>query len=346
MEQSSSILARSSGIGPSAGDAAQTGCAVSAGVAAGGEGDFARPPYLVPGDTVALIAPASRVEDVTVVARARKVLESWGLRVVCGNMGGGAAHPFFAGDDAERAAELQRAVDDPGVKAIIACRGGYGCVRLLPYVDLSALATHPKWIVGFSDITVLHLAMRRLRVESIHGPMPVTFDCAPDGTAGPSVMSLRRALFGESRRIDAAPHPMNRRGRACGRLAGGNLTLLAAAAGTAEALNAGGEQTILLIEDVGEAAYRIDRMMQQLMRSGALDNVAALLAGHFTDMTGLEAFGVTSIGEIIDDYARRLGVPAAYGFPAGHELPNEALYLGRRATVEITDGGTSLVFGE
>ena len=304
-----------------------------------------RPAYLKAGDTVAIIAPCGRISEKCDTAAIRGVFGRWGLQVQFGEHIADTLHPYFASTDSLRAADLQRAIDNPNIKAIIACRGGYGAVRLLSKVDFDPVFIHPKWFVGFSDITTLHLLMQRASIEYIHGPMPGTFAFDNDGSPDPSTESLRAALFGELRRIEVEPHPLNRTGYAEGLLAGGNLMLLSTAAGTPEALHADGP-TVLFIEEVGETAYRIDRMMQQLLRSGALDNVTAIVAGHFTNIALLERFGVQSPYEIIGEYAGLLDIPMLCGFPAGHELPNTAIYLGRHVAVEITDDGASLTFME
>ena len=304
-----------------------------------------RPAYLQAGDTVAVVSTSGRVSDDFDTLRVQRLFDSWGLHTKFGRHATDTAQPYFAGTDSQRASDLQQAIDDPSVKAVIACRGGYGAVRLLPEVDFGPLFIHPKWIVGFSDITLLHLVMQRAGIESIHGPMPATFGFDDEGCADPSAESLREALFGELQRIEVEPHPLNRTGHAEGRLAGGNLMMLCSAAGTPEALRCD-EPTVLFVEEVGEAAYRIDRMMQQLLRSGALDNVTAIVAGYLTDTKYMDTFGVESPCEIIDEYARLLGIPALYGLPAGHELPNTALYLGRRVQVDITDDGASITFIE
>lgn len=361
---------------------------------------FLRPPYLRPGDTVAIVAPAGRLPLRADTANVRKRFESWGLHVKFGPHYASRVHPYFAATDRQRADDLQRMIDDPTVKAVIAYRGGYGSVRLLPLLRLDGLRDRPKWIVGFSDITLLHLALRRLGIESIHGPMPGSFvfdkekecdqdrerlqtagnantasETAPaathavttDGTAvganpgadfdenldtdfgegcaeeDPSAESLRCALFGRIDTIAVAPHPLNRPGVATGRLAGGNLTQLWAAQGTPEELEVD-IPTVLFIEEVGEHAYRLDRMMQSLARSGKLRRVRAVLVGHLTDIMGLERFGVAEACEVIEPYLRDLGIPVVYGFPAGHEAPNRALYLGRTVTVEVDDRGACVHF--
>ena len=272
----------------------------------------------------------------------RERLESWGLHVLFGTHYADRSQPYFAGTDAERAADLQRMLDDPSVKAVIAFRGGYGSVRLLPYLDLRRLREHPKWLAGFSDITTLHLVLRRLRIESIHGQMPAGF-LFDEGTEDPSAESLREALFGLTRRIDTPPHPLNCPGRATGRLAGGNLAVICAATGTPEELLTD-SPTVLFIEEVGEFVYRIDRMMQSLARSGKLRNLRAVVVGHLTDMMGEKKFGVADACRIISDYTQELGIPVLFGFPAGHDEPNLSLYLGREVTVTVDDGGGCVEF--
>ena len=302
---------------------------------------FLRPPYLHRGDTVGIVSPAGKLPLKTDTAKIRQRFESWGLHVKFGPHCADREQPYFAGTDKERAADLQAMIDDESVKAVIACRGGYGSVRLLPLVDLARLRERPKWVVGFSDITMLHLALRKLRIESIHGPMPAGFDF--DGKEDPSAESLRQALFGETVCIEVEPHPLNQPGTASGCLSGGNLTVIRSADGTPEELTAE-EPTVLLIEEVGEFVYRIDRLMQSLTRSGRLGSLKAILVGHFSDMMGMKKFGVADAYAIISSYTRPLGIPVVFGFPAGHAEPNLAVYLGRRVTVSVDDEGARVEF--
>lgn len=302
---------------------------------------FLRPPYLHRGDTVGIVSPAGKLPLKTDTAKIRQRFESWGLHVKFGPHCADREQPYFAGTDEERAADLQAMIDDESVKAVIACRGGYGSVRLLPLVDLARLRERPKWVVGFSDITMLHLALRKLRIESIHGPMPAGFDF--DGKEDPSAESLRQALFGETVCIEVEPHPLNQPGTASGCLSGGNLTVIRSADGTPEELTAE-EPTVLLIEEVGEFVYRIDRLMQSLTRSGRLGSLKAILVGHFSDMVGMKKFGVADAYAIISSYTRPLGIPVVFGFPAGHAEPNLAVYLGRRVTVSVDDEDARVEF--
>lgn len=301
---------------------------------------YLRPPYLLPGDTVALVAPAGRLPEDADTARVRERFAAWGLHVKFGAHCCDREQPYFAGTDAERAADLREALADPSVRAVIAYRGGYGSVRLLPLADLSVMRRDPKWIVGFSDITTLHLALAQLRVESIHGTMPGSFLFDEEDR---SARSLCDALTGRMAGVDLDAHPLNRPGTGTGRLAGGNLTQICTATGTPEALQ-NQDGYVLLIEEIGEFAYKIDRMMQHLERSGALARARAILVGHFTGIMGLEKFGVTDIYETIDAYTRELGIPVVFGFPAGHEEPNLALYMGRETTVTVDDTGARVRF--
>ena len=312
----------------------------ASGVRAKEPSPFVRPPYLHAGDTIGIVAPSGKLPLKTDTAKIRERFESWGLHVLFGAHCADRSQPYFAGTDAERAADLQCMPDDRSVKAVIACRGGYGAVRLLPLLDLARLRERPKWFVGFSDATLLHLALRTRNVESIHGAMPVSFRFDEED---PSAEALRAALFGELERIDVLPHPLNRPGRATGRLAGGNLSLICATIGTPEGLYLD-EPTVLFIEEVGEFAYRIDRMMQQLLRTGKLAQLSALIVGHFTETAGVDKFGAEEIYEVIDAYAAPLGIPVVYGFPAGHEEPNLSLYMGRVTEVEVDDRGASIRF--
>lgn len=306
---------------------------------------FLRPPYLQQGDTVGIVATSRKLDLKADTAKVRARFAEWGLHVKFGAHVADREQPYFAGTDTQRAADLQAMIDDPQVKAVIGYQGGYGAVRLLPLIDLARLRERPKWLVGFSDVTMLHLALHRLGVESLHAAMPGQFRFGdkekPENAE--SAESLRSALFGQTARIDLEPHPFNRTGTAQGRLAGGNLSILCAAIGTPEELRFEGP-TVLFIEEVGEFMYRLDRMMQQLARSGALASCQAILVGQFTNMQGQKRYGVEDPYEIIDAYTRDLGIPILFGLDAGHEDPNQALYLGREVKVRVGDAGASIEF--
>jgi len=292
---------------------------------------------LRPGDRVGVLAPASRV-DVTALEPAFATLRSWGLVVEQGSALGGRFHQF-AGTDAERTADLQRFLDDEGIRAVFAARGGYGVSRLLDGLDFSRFLRHPKWLVGFSDLTALHAHVNQLGVESLHGPMPKNFSFDPTGR---SVETLRRALFGEPLVYDLPPYPLNRPGGATGQLTGGNLCLVCHLIGSASEVDTAGK--ILFLEDIGEYHHAIDRYLVQLRRAGKLAPLAGLLVGQFSDMkdnTELP-YGITPwqmVAEHVADY----DFPVAYNFPVSHEADNWALVCGREARLAVGGEGTRLV---
>ena len=301
---------------------------------------YLRPPFLRPGDTVSVVAVSSKLPKKVDTSFIRTIA-SWGLTVKLGEHLFSRDSGWFAGTDRERAGDLQRALDDPSVRAVIFYKGGYGAVRTLDHLDLKVLRKHPKWLAGFSDVTVLHQALRKIGVESIHGTMPVLFrtDTLKTDT---SALSLRDALFGEIGGYRTSPHAYNRPGRAEGRLVGGNLSLIYALNGT-DMDNDMDEPSVLFIEDVGENIYHIDRMMQNLKRSGKLARAKAVVVGYFNKMKFEKEWGADAEA-LINAYTASLGVPVIFGFPAGHASPNMSLYMGRRVSVVVTPEGAALEF--
>jgi len=293
------------------------------------------PPFLEPGQRVAIVAPARKIST-TEIEFARQTLQAWGLEVVLGESID-AAHHQFAGDDALRRRDLQCQLDDPSIRAILCARGGYGTARLLDELDFAQFVKNPKWVAGFSDITVLHSHLLRLGYQSIHSVMPVLFG-QEDGAA--ALASLRAALFGEPLACQAPAHPLNRPGTATGELVGGNLSLLQTITGTASQASFAGR--ILFLEDLDEYLYHIDRMLLHLHRSGQLAGLAGLAVGHFSQMRdNAVPFGQTAY-ELIDHYAQRYNFPVGYNFPIGHEPTNEAVVVGRPATLAVTAAGSHL----
>jgi muramoyltetrapeptide carboxypeptidase len=293
------------------------------------------PSFLQPGQRVAIVATARKIGPAEVEA-ATQILTTWGLDVVLGESIG-ADHHQFAGPDELRRRDLQRQLDDPAIRAVFCARGGYGTARLLDELDFGRFAEAPKWVAGFSDITVLHSHLLRLGYQSIHSTMPFAFRQPGSELA---MSSLRSVLFGESISYEAAAHPLNRPGTATGELVGGNLSLLQTATGTSSQASFAGR--ILFLEDLDEYLYHIDRMLLHLHRSGQLAGLAGLVVGHFSQMRdnaipfGQEAY------EIIDHYAQRYSFPVGYGFPVGHEADNRALVVGRPATLAVGPGGSTL----
>ncbi|GAA4350523.1 LD-carboxypeptidase [Hymenobacter saemangeumensis] len=293
------------------------------------------PPALRPGQRVAIVSTARKI-TAEELAPAIRILTEWGLEVVLGESIA-QAHHQFAGDDALRLRDFQRQLDDPGIQAILCARGGYGTARIIDGLDFSTFIHQPKWIAGFSDITVLNCHLLRLGWASIHGVMPVLF-----GQAGGEMAleSLRRALFGEALVYMAPALPLNRPGVASGELVGGNLSLLHTITGTASQVSFAGR--ILFLEDLDEYLYHIDRMMLHLHRSGQLHKLAGLAVGHFSQMRdNTVPFGAEAY-EIIDYYARQYSFPVGYGFPIGHEPTNGAVVVGQQARLTVTAEGSRL----
>jgi len=259
------------------------------------------------------------------------LLQSWGLEVILGETVTASYHQF-AGNDDLRARDMQRFLDDDSIKAIIAARGGYGTIRMIDKLDFAHFAKHPKWIVGFSDITVLHTHIQaNYGIQTIHGQMPVNI---MDGSAQ-SLQTLKMALFGEELNYEIAPHHLNRAGEGTGELIGGNLSLLIAVSGSVSDINYDGK--ILFIEDVGEYLYAIDRMLYNLKRAGKLSNLAGLIVGGFTEIKDNDIpFGQT-VEEIIMALVAEYDYPVCFNFPAGHLPDNRALVFGRTLKLNVTE---------
>ncbi len=299
---------------------------------------ISQPVPLKKGDTVAITCPAKKLpKDIT---DAVNLLESWGLRVLLGETVH-ASHHQFAGDDRLRTQDLQRFLDDDSVKAIFAARGGYGTIRIIDSLDFTAFARNPKWLIGFSDITVLHSHIfANFGIETIHGQMPMN---VPDGTK-PSLETLRKVLFGEKVEYRYESVHENRSGEAEGQLIGGNLTLLVMMAGSASEMDY--RDKILFIEDVGEYLYSVDRMMWNLKRAGILSGLKGLIVGGFTELKDNEIpFGQTAeqiIAESVKDY----GFPVCYNFPAGHISDNLALVFGKKVNLIVNNQSVTLTYSD
>jgi muramoyltetrapeptide carboxypeptidase len=300
---------------------------------------FIQPPPLQPQQKVGIVSIAGRVQAAK-VERAIRTFESWGLQVVLGR------HVFeeyhsFAGTDAQRLSDLQAMINDPDIAAIVSSRGGYGTSRIIDRLDFTPLLRKPRWLVGFSDVTVLHSHLHCLGLESLHAAMPVSFNY--EG-AEPSIESLRKVLFGENVLYQVDPSPMNRTGEASGTLFGGNLSLLVHLLGTPSEVDTTGK--ILFLEDISEYLYHLDRMMVQLKRAGKLAGLAGLVVGQMTDVIdkpGDIPFGKTP-WEIIAEAVAEYKYPVCFHFPVGHEALNYALPCGRTAHLKVSESGVMLDF--
>lgn len=301
-----------------------------------------RPEYLKEGDSVGVVDISSAISlstdsAQTILNRIRR----WGLKVKLG------AHVFdhsgnwFPASDVERALDVQSMIDDKNIRAIICFRGGYGAIRTLSYLNLMKLREDPKWLVGFSDITVMHYALRVVGIESIHGEMPAKFN-SDSVSIDASAMSMRDALFGKVTEYVTAPVEYNQYGSAEGQLVGGNMTIIANLSAT-DIDNYFTSPSILLIEDVGEQIYAIDRRLQMLKRSGKLSRIKGLIVGHFIDTEQEERWG-SSVYELIHEYAKELKIPVIFSFPSGHTDPNYSLYMNRKVRISVDAKGGKVTF--
>jgi len=296
------------------------------------------PAPLKKGDYVAVTAIASLVSR-DKIEPGIKILENWGLNVLRG------AHLYdrygsFAGTDTDRLYDLQQVLDDPEIKAVFIARGGYGTTRIIDRIQLSLLKKHPKWVVGFSDITALHAHLFVNGFIGMHGPMPGYYASEKYQL---STDHLRSILFGEWLPIQAPEHPLNRIGDAKGRLLGGNLAILSHLIGTRSDVDTKG--SILLLEDIGEYCYAIDRMMVQLKRTGKLNELAGIVVGHFSNIKDTKPpFGKSAL-EIIREHVEEYDYPAAFNFPVGHENENFPIPIGHPSFLSVREGlGSVLKF--
>jgi muramoyltetrapeptide carboxypeptidase len=291
-----------------------------------------QPAALLKGDKIGIISPAGKMDPEKVGIAVSKI-ENAGYKVVLGN------HVFdeenqFAGSDINRLCDFQLMLDDPEIKAIICARGGYGCVRILEHLDFDLFIRNPKWLVGYSDITVFHSYLNNiLGVESLHAIMPINFSI--DDQDNKSVQTLFQSLTGEFENYEISSHQLNRFGITEGELMGGNLSILYSLRGTAMDFETHGK--ILFIEDVGEELYHLDRMMLNLKMGGQLSELQGLIVGGMSDMkAGNPDFGKTAyeiILESIDNYT----YPVVFDFPAGHIKENWALPFGRFLKLDVSE---------
>ena len=306
--------------------------------------DVITPKPLRKEDLIAII-PTARAINAEELKEGIALAESWGLRV---RLGAGIGRKLFqqAGTDQERAADLQAAINDPEVRAIWCARGGYGTVHLMDKLDLNPLRKDPKWITGFSDITVLHNALHNLGVASLHAQMPFMIGNKTEACRE----TLRAALFGEAKEISynfanaKTEEPLTHTGEAEGQLAGGNLSILYALRGSQFDIDPAGK--ILYLEDLDELNYHLDRMLQNLKYSGWFKNLAGLVIGHMTDMHDKnenDPFGQT-VHAMIKAAMGDVNYPVCSSFPAGHDADNRALIMGQKAKLSVTNEGATLSF--
>jgi muramoyltetrapeptide carboxypeptidase len=266
-------------------------------------------------------------------------LEEWGLKVRIGKNAAKQSGPF-AGSDEERLSDLQEMTDDRKIKAVICSRGGYGLLRIINRIDFSTIKNIPKWYVGFSDITVLHLWLSEVcGVVSIHADMPLNFH-NPEKTPD-TFITLQKALFGELKTIEWEGNSF-RPCKVSGEITGGNLSLIYSIIGTPADPETRGK--ILFLEEVGEYFYHIDRMLISLKLAGKLAGLSALIIGGMNDINETKTPWGKSIEETINDVVREYDYPVFYNFPAGHISDNRAFYIGKRAEIDFSGESRVLKF--
>jgi muramoyltetrapeptide carboxypeptidase len=282
------------------------------------------PPYLKKGDCIGIVAPAGYM-PLEKMETCINTLQDWGFSVRLGATTNSRSENYFSGTDQERLADLQEMMDDRSVQAILCARGGYGMSRIIDNISFKKFRKHPKWVIGFSDITVLHCHLyERYGIASLHAPMAAAFN---DGNFNNDyIKSLKNALEGTPVKYEVPVAANNKMGEAEGALVGGNLSLLAHLIGTRSDIKT--KNKILFLEDIGEYLYSIDRMLLQLKRSGKFDKLAGLIIGGFTDMKDTERpFGKT-IQEIIYEHVKEYEFPVCYDFPVSHSTENLSLKIG------------------
>jgi len=296
------------------------------------------PLSVLPGDTIGIVCPSGYM-PAEKAQTCINTLQQWGYKVKVGKTLGNQYH-YFSGTDEERLADLQTMLDDTVVKAILCGRGGYGLSRIIDRLDFTAFNRHPKWVIGYSDITVLHAHLySALNTASLHSPMAAAFN--DGGAESVFIQSLKKILQGEKPAYTCGGHVYNRAGVAEGELVGGNLTLVAHLVGSISAIDTTGK--ILFIEDVGEYIYNVDRMMVQLQRAGMLANLAGLVVGSFTEMKDtITPFG-QQVYDAIHDKIAPYHYPVCFDFSVGHTNNNYPLVHGARYNLSVQAGEVTLV---
>ena len=289
------------------------------------------PPYLKKGNTIGLTCPAGYMAKEK-AQTCINTLQQWGFEVMVGKTLGSDSSTYFSGTDEERLNEMQAMLDDNSIHAILCGRGGYGVSRIIDQLNFTRFKKNPKWIIGFSDITILHAHIySNYKIASLHAPMAAAFN---NGVADNEyIISLQKALLGKMSKYKCPAHSFNKQGTASGELVGGNLSLLTHVIGTPSDINT--KNKLLFIEDIGEQIYSTDRMLYQLKRSAKLESLAGLIIGGFTDVKDTERPFGKSIEEVIHDLVRNYDYPICFNFPVSHEKENYALKVGGTYELKI-----------
>ena len=295
------------------------------------------PPYLKKGDKVYFLAPSGFM-PIDQVQKCIKTFKNWGFEPIIGNTVG-LQHHYFAGTELQRLTDLQYALNEPSIKAIFCVRGGYGLSHIIDKIDFNLFCKTPKWIIGFSDITILQNHIFTVYgIASIHSPMANAFNYDNADKIGNYIYDV---LIGKKISYIVPPNINNQFGKVTGVLVGGNLSLIAHLIGTSSAINT--QHKILFLEDVGEYLYNIDRMIIQLARSNVFKNMAGLVLGGFTDLKDTNIGFGSTLTEILTYHFKNFKIPIVYDFPISHSNENLPVKIGSIYTLEITDKNTTLV---
>lgn len=296
------------------------------------------PPYLKRGDAIGLVAPAGFM-PFEKIQTCIETLESWGYSVVLGATTHSSSDNYFSGSDKERWQDVQQMLDDKNIKAILCVRGGYGTSRIIDSLDFKKFVAHPKWVIGFSDITVLHSHLfANYKIASLHAPMAAAFNNGEFNNE--YVQSLKAALEGMPADYECTQQERNRMGKASGILVGGNLTLLAHLIGSPSEVAT--KNKILFLEDIGEYLYNVDRMLLQLARHGLLKKLAGLIIGSFTELKDTERPYGKTVYDIITEHIKKYDYPVCFDFPVSHGKENYALKIGAKYKLTVAENGVSL----
>lgn len=299
-----------------------------------------QPEPLKSGDTISILAPSGVLNNFdNKITKAINIFKSWGLNVVLGN------HIYdknghFAGTDKNREKDFQKALDNKNIKAIWCARGGYGAVRIIDKLNFDNYLKNPKWIIGFSDITVIHNKLNFLNSESIHAMMITGFEDI--GQNNDSLSKLKNVLFGDSLSYSITSNKNNKTGKSEGIIVGGNLTLIQSTIGSKTELKM--KDKILFIEEIGEYAYHIDRMLYSLKRAGYFENCKGLIVGQISDVKKNTTDFGRSINELILDVLDEYNFPILFDFPAGHEKTNFPIILGRKVILDVSKPDSKVIF--
>ena len=299
-----------------------------------------QPESLKSGDTISILAPSGVLNNFDKkIEKAINIFKSWGLNVVLGN------HIYdknghFAGTDKNREKDFQKALDNKNIKAIWCARGGYGAVRIIDKLNFDNYLKNPKWIIGFSDITVIHNKLNFLNSESIHAMMITGFEDI--GQNNDSLSKLKNVLFGDSLSYSITSNKNNKTGKSEGIIVGGNLTLIQSTIGSKTELKM--KDKILFIEEIGEYAYHIDRMLYSLKRAGYFENCKGLIVGQISDVKKNTTDFGRSINELILDVLDEYNFPILFDFPAGHEKTNFPIILGRKVILDVSKPDSKVIF--